>query len=121
LDFHPKILKKSENIVRSKEAAIESVSMHSGAASVNSASRSNNQRRSSSKFDSLYQDAKRRNERQLNIYSACLDAECTFKPELEAKKPRFSNSDGYLRVDRGERSELFERLSQGMSSSRERS
>ena len=56
----------------------------------------------------MYEDAKRRNERQLNIYSACIDSECTFKPDLVSKK-RFSNSDG--RGDRADRSELFERLS----------
>ena len=66
----------------------------------------------------MYEDAKRRNERQLNIYSACIDSECTFKPDLVSKK-RFSNSDG--RGDRADRSELFERLSSGLSSSRERS
>jgi hypothetical protein len=28
----------------------------------------------------------RRNERKLNIYAACIDAECTFQPELESNK-----------------------------------
>ncbi len=68
----------------------------------------NSDRGSKSKFESLYEDAKRRNERQLNIYSACIDSECTFKPDLLTKK-RFSNSDG--RGARADRSELFERLS----------
>ena len=40
--------------------------------------RSDGSRKSTQKFDNLYQDALRRNERQTNIYSACLDAECTF-------------------------------------------
>ena len=119
IDFHPKVLKKSDRIVRSKEAALERDSIRS-AASAHSAGRSNSGRRSNGKFESLYADAKRRNERKDNIYSACLDAECTFQPDLHATKKRFSNSDGY-KNGRAERSEIFERLSQGVNSSRERS
>lgn len=76
-----------------------------------SVTRSQSQKRSNSKFESLYQDAKRRNERKLNIYSACLESECTFQPDLALSKPRFSNSDGYKPGARADRSELFERLS----------
>jgi len=57
LDFHPKISKLSEKITLEKE-------------------RVNPQRYA--KFDSLYADAKRRQERQNNIYSACIESECTF-------------------------------------------
>ena len=42
-----------------------------------------------SKYDSLYDDAIRRRERQEFIYSACIEAECTFKPDTE--KTRFAN------------------------------
>jgi len=46
--------------------------------------RSQDSRKSnSSKFENLYQDAKRRNERKVNIYGACLAAECTFQPDIE--------------------------------------
>ena len=48
--------------------------------------RSDGSRKSTQKFDNLYQDALRRNERQTNIYSACLDAECTFQPDIEKSK-----------------------------------
>lgn len=39
-----------------------------------------------SKFDSLYQDAQRRQERQEFIYSACIESECTFQPDTEKTK-----------------------------------
>lgn len=58
----------------------------------------------------------RRNERQVNIYAACLDAECTFKPDID------SNKIGKRRFSSGSRDpKVFERLSQGLNSSRERS
>ena len=106
LDFRPQILRKSEEIVRRREA-------HSND------SRTSNDSKSKSKFESLYLDAKKRNERKLNIYSACLEAECTFKPELIGYR-HFNNSEG-RKSNRVDRNELFERLSQGLSSSRERS
>ena len=65
--FRPNISKKSEKIIRNRSNLLEQVS-----------GRSNDSRKSLTKFDSLYQDAVRRNERKVNIYSACLDAECTF-------------------------------------------
>lgn len=48
--------------------------------------RSELSRRSANKYESLYQDAVRRNERQMNIYSACVDAECTFQPDRSRTK-----------------------------------
>ena len=66
-DFKPKISRKSAKIMRNRSQILEQAS-----------GRSDNSRKSASKFDSLYQDAVRRNERQMNIYSACVDAECTF-------------------------------------------
>jgi hypothetical protein len=33
------------------------------------------------KFNTLYEDARRRQERQDKIYSACMEAECTFQPD----------------------------------------
>ena len=106
LDFRPQILRKSEEIVRRREA-------HSND------SRASNDSKGKNKFESLYLDAKKRNERKLNIYSACLEAECTFKPELIGYR-HFNNSEG-RKTNRVDRNELFERLSQGLSSSRERS
>ena len=41
------------------------------------------------KFDNLYQDACRRQERQEFIYGACVEAECTFQPDID--KTRFYN------------------------------
>lgn len=58
----------------------------------------------------------------MNIYSACLDAECTFQPDREKtkfSKRRFSSDEQKSRQDR---SAIFDRLSQGnLNSSRERS
>jgi hypothetical protein len=34
------------------------------------------------KFYELFEDAKRRQERKEKIYSACLDSECTFQPDI---------------------------------------
>eukprot|EP00347_Sterkiella_histriomuscorum_P010260 403376977 len=42
--------------------------------------------RSSDKFSNLYEDAKRRKERQDKIYSACVESECTFQPDTQATK-----------------------------------
>lgn len=78
--------------------------------------RSEGSKKGSQKFESLYQDAMRRNERQLNIYAACIDAECTFQPDIE------SNKLNKRRLSSGSREKrVFERLSQGLNSSRERS
>ena len=61
----------------------------------------------------------RRNERQMNIYSACLDAECTFQPDRE--KTKFAKRR-VTRDQEQDRSAIFDRLSQGgLNSSRERS
>lgn len=103
--FQPNIAKKSEAMVRNRSQLFEQAS-----------GRSADSKKGSQKFESLYQDAMRRNERQLNIYAACIDAECTFQPELENNKinrRRFSSGSRDKRV--------FERLSQGLNSSRERS
>ena len=58
----------------------------------------------------------------MNIYSQCLDAECTFQPDREKTKyakRRFSSGEHDSQHDR---SAIFDRLSQcGMNSSRERS
>ena len=70
--------------------------------------RSDGSKKGSQKFESLYQDAMRRNERQLNIYAACIDAECTFQPEVESSKfskRRFSSGQ------RDKDKRVFERLS----------
>lgn len=48
------------------------------------------------KFETLYDDAKRRKERQDKIYSACLESECTFVPDTQATKyynQRMENKD----------------------------
>ena len=87
--------------------------------------RSTNSKRSTTrKFENLYQDAKRRNERKINIYGACLDAECTFQPDIEktqASRRRYRSGSRERHSERSNRGELFERLSQGLNSSRERS
>lgn len=57
----------------------------------------------------------------MNIYSACLDAECTFVPDRSKTKfkRRFSSDEQESRQDR---SAIFDRLSNGgLNSSRERS
>ena len=72
-------------------------------------SRNSKDSKGKNKFESLYEDAKKRNERKLNIYSACIEAECTFKPELISYK-HFNNSEG-RKTCRVDRNELFERLS----------
>ena len=38
------------------------------------------------KFYNLYEDAKRRKERQEKIYSACMESECTFQPDTNLTK-----------------------------------
>lgn len=58
ISFKPKISKTSEKIVAQKQAA--------------------NLNHGYTKYDSLYEDALRRKERQEFIYSACIEAECTF-------------------------------------------
>jgi hypothetical protein len=45
-----------------------------------------------SKFNALYNDAKYRNVRKEQIYANCLDAECTFKPELVTKSSKLSQT-----------------------------
>jgi len=60
VSFKPSVSRVSEKIVKQKQAS-QSLS-HSKFA----------------KFDSLYQDAQRRQERQDFIYSACIESECTF-------------------------------------------
>ena len=60
LSFKPKVSKVSEMIVNHRKGSIGGDS------------------NKYSKFDSLYQDAQRRHERQQFIYSACIEAECTF-------------------------------------------
>ena len=82
-DFKPQISRKSAKIVRNRSQILDQAS-----------GRSELSRRSASKFESLYQDAVRRNERQMNIYSACVDAECTFQPDrskTKFNKRRFSS------------------------------
>lgn len=66
LTFQPKVSKVSERIVLQKKAG-QSAHQYS-------------------KFDSLYQDARRRQERQEFIYSACIESECTFQPDTEKTK-----------------------------------
>ena len=45
------------------------------------------------KFNNLYEDAKRRKERQDKIYSACIESECTFHPDTsETRYYHTSNS-----------------------------
>jgi hypothetical protein len=75
------------------------------------------------KFDHLYQDAKRRQERQEFIYSACVEAECTFKPDTRQTqiynmKHSSINSAGKLVSNRAD---VYERLSQNLTTSFDRS
>lgn len=44
----------------------------------------------SNKFLALYEDAQQRNLRQENIYSKCIDKECTFQPQLVTKFSKIS-------------------------------
>jgi hypothetical protein len=55
--FRPEISKKSE-VMMNKEAELNSIYRN--------------------KFSNLYEDARRRKDRQDQIYSACIEAECTF-------------------------------------------
>ncbi|CDW91726.1 UNKNOWN [Stylonychia lemnae] len=41
---------------------------------------------SKDKFSNLYEDARRRKERQDKIYSACVESECTFQPDTQVTK-----------------------------------
>jgi hypothetical protein len=66
----------------------------------------------------LYQDACRRKERQDFIYGACVEAECTFKPDIEKTKyHNFKNTS--QRSSRA--SEVYDRLSNKMNNSYDRS
>jgi hypothetical protein len=81
-------------------------------------------REQGNKFDSLYQDAQRRQERQEVIYDNCIEADCTFQPDTE--KTKFYNykmaSISSSKMPGG-RAAVFDRLSQGarMNSSYDRS
>jgi hypothetical protein len=57
----------------------------------------------------LYDDAKRRKQRQQKIYDNCLDKEYTFKPNLRSGSRNFENSESHKSV----KSSLYEKLSQG--------
>jgi hypothetical protein len=59
ISFKPQVSKVSAKIVEQKELR-------------------NNSKGKYAKFDSLYADAQRRQERQEYIYSACIESECTF-------------------------------------------
>eukprot|EP00354_Favella_ehrenbergii_P006196 CAMPEP_0170455192 /NCGR_PEP_ID=MMETSP0123-20130129/3223_1 /TAXON_ID=182087 /ORGANISM="Favella ehrenbergii, Strain Fehren 1" /LENGTH=123 /DNA_ID=CAMNT_0010718217 /DNA_START=2437 /DNA_END=2808 /DNA_ORIENTATION=- len=84
--------------------------------------RSDVSRKSTTKFDSLYQDAVRRNERQMNIYSACVDSECTFQPDRSRTKYTKRRVSFDEEQPNQSRSAFFDRLSQGgLNTSRERS
>ena len=61
LTFKPKVSKVSERIMSQKQG--------------------NRALSPNYKFDSLYNDARRRQDRQEFIYSACIESECTFKPD----------------------------------------
>lgn len=74
LNFHPTVCKTSSDIVRQKRSNSNPVLLAGG---------------SNSKFESLYQDACRRQERQNIIYSNCVEAECTFQPDID--KTRYYN------------------------------
>jgi hypothetical protein len=73
VSFKPTVSKVSNRIVEQKE--------------MRNSSKGNTR---FAKFDSLYQDAQRRQERQEYIYSACIESECTFQPDVE--KTKFFNS-----------------------------
>jgi hypothetical protein len=60
-----------------------------------------------SKCKDLYQDAKRRYERKTNIYSNCIDAECTFKPDTAATRSQTRR----MSAKRSEKMSVFEKLS----------
>jgi hypothetical protein len=71
ISFKPQVSKVSTKIVEQKEMRNSSKGKYA-------------------KFDSLYEDAQRRQERQEYIYSACIESECTFQPDTE--KTKFFNS-----------------------------
>ena len=70
--FHPQISKKSEKIINEK--------VMGGDASGRSPfiDNQNLMKNGIDKFSMLYEDAKRRKERQDKIYSNCMESECTF-------------------------------------------
>ena len=72
-----------------------------------------------SKYESLYEDAMRRRERQQFIYSACIEAECTFAPNRD--KTRYTNYNTNVQQSPKESTEVFERLSNRLNSSCDRS
>lgn len=71
LDFRPRISKMSERIAMVKDG----IAMSQGSA-----------RSLGDKFDRLYDDAKRRQERQNLVYDHCIEAECTFQPDTSKTK-----------------------------------
>lgn len=61
----------------------------------------------------------------MNIYGQCIDAECTFAPDMAASKSsaaRIKRYGSHKHSNRkSEGASVFEKLSQGLGSSRERS
>jgi len=85
--YHPKINKISEKLIQERSKQFMEESNHMFASSHDS----NTQRMNESwitpgdkldKFMLLYDDAMKRKQRKDNIYSKCLDSECTFQPDL---------------------------------------
>lgn len=104
LTFKPSVCKTSDIIVRQKESyRFDSAD-----------SRKNKY----AKFDNLYADACRRQERQNFIYNNCIEAECTFQPDTE--KTKYVNYKLASMKSNGT-SDVFERLSHRMNNSYDRS
>ena len=111
-DFHPKILQKSEQMVRRK--------MDSRPQSVGSnASVGANSEKRMTKFDHLYEDAKRRKQRKTQIYERCIHKDYTFHPNTT--HPKIRSGSRQSEKSESKRSAIFEKLSQGGNSTQERS
>ena len=105
LTFQPSVCKQSENIVKQRESyRYDSADSRGG--------------NKYAKFDNLYQDACRRQERQNFIYNNCVEAECTFYPDTE--KTKYHNYK-LMSMKSDDQSGVFDRLSHRMNDSYDRS
>jgi len=71
------------------------------------------------KFTDLYEDAKRRQERKENLYSNCLEQECTFEPDISVTR---IHGRRHSEQRPSNRNQIFNRLyhERSLYSSRER-
>jgi len=103
LTFQPNVCRHSDRIIKQKE--------HFRFDSAESRGRQG-------KFENLYNDACRRQERQTYIYNNCIEAECTFQPDTE--KTKYYNYKVLSMKSEG-CSDVFDRLSYRMNNSYDRS